>query len=151
VRAVQATADYLTPLTARRKLESLPEVVSSPAFKQLTTTFKRVKNIARELKDDKPLELDRLATLLREPAEAELVKGLQLRIPKAREASLKHDYRSAFSELAGLGPAVDRFFVDVLVMADDPQVRKARLSVMAHVRDVVLGIADVSELAADQA
>jgi glycyl-tRNA synthetase beta subunit len=33
------------------------------------------------------------------------------------------------------------------VMADDLDVRRARLSLMAHLRDVVLGIADVSELA----
>ena len=151
VRAVQATEDYLSPLIARRKLESLPEVVASPAFKQLATTFKRVKNIAKELKDERPLDLDRLAMMLREPAEADLVRDLQARIPRAQAAAAKHDYRSAFSELAGLGPAVDRFFVDVLVMAEDPEVRKARLSVMAHLRNVVLSFADLSELVADQA
>ena len=53
------------------------------------------------------------------------------------------------NSLAELGPSVDRFFIDVLVMADDEQIRKARLSLMAHLRDVVFGIADLSELVAE--
>lgn len=150
VRAVQA-ADNLTPLTARRKLEALPEFAASLAFKQLATTFKRVKNIARELKGQPPIELERLAALLREPSESQLVRDLQDRIPKAQAAASKHDYRAALNELASLGPSVDRFFVDVLVMAEDADVRRARLSLMAHLRDVVLDIADVSELVAEQA
>jgi glycyl-tRNA synthetase beta chain len=145
VRAVLA-ADDLTPLAARRKLEVLPEFAGSPAFRQLATTFKRVKNIARELKDERPVPLDQLAAVLREPAEAELLRDLQDRIPKARTAATRHDYRGALTELAALGPAVDRFFVDVLVMAEEADVRRARLSLLAHLRDVVLGIADVSEL-----
>jgi len=148
VRAVQA-ADNLAPLAARRKLEVLPEFAGSPAFKQLATTFKRVKNIARELKDDRPVPLDELAAVLREPAEAELLRDLQDRMPRARTAAARHDYRGALTELAALGPAVDRFFVEVLVMAEDAGVRRARLSLLAHLRDVVLGIADVSELVAE--
>ena len=72
-------------------------------------------------------------------------------MPRVHSATAKQDYRGALSELAALGPAVDRFFVDVLVMADDADLRRARLSLMAHLRDVVLGIADVSELAGEQA
>jgi glycyl-tRNA synthetase beta chain len=148
VRAVLA-ADNLTPLTARRKVEALPEFAGSPAFKQLATTFKRVKNIARELKEQQPVELSQLAAVLLEPSESQLVRDLQDRIPKAQAAASRQDYRTALTELAGLGPSVDRFFIDVLVMADDAEVRRARLSLMAHLRDVVLGIADVSELVAE--
>jgi glycyl-tRNA synthetase beta chain len=150
VRAVLA-ADRLVPLTARRKLEVLPEFTGSAAFKQLATTFKRVKNIARELKDEGPVPLDRLADVLREPAEGQLLRDLLERIPRARAAAARHDYRGALTELAALGPAVDRFFVEVLVMAEDPGVRRARLSLLAHLRDVVLDIADVSELVAEPA
>jgi glycyl-tRNA synthetase beta chain len=150
VRAVQA-ADNISPLAARRKLEALPEFAGSPAFKQLATTFKRVKNIARELKNEQPLSMEDLAAMLKEPAESHLVRDLAARLPRARAAASKHDYRGALTELAALGPAVDRFFVDVLVMAEDAEIRKARLSLMAHLRDVVLDIADVSELVAEQA
>ena len=150
VRSVGASGD-LTPLKWRRKLEVLPEFTGSPAFDQLATTFKRVKNIARELKDSAPVPLDRLSGSLRDAAETKLFDDLQTRMPRVHSATAKQDYRGALSELAALGPAVDKFFVDVLVMADDADLRRARLSLMAHLRDVVLGIADVSELAGEQA
>jgi glycyl-tRNA synthetase beta chain len=150
VRAV-LTADSSRPLVARRKLEVLPEFAASPAFRQLATTFKRVKNIARELKGDSPVALEALTSILQEPSEAQLVRDLRDRVPRAQSAAAKHDYRGALTELAGLGPAVDKFFIDVLVMAEEPALRRARLSLMAHLRDVVLDIADVSELVADAA
>jgi glycyl-tRNA synthetase beta chain len=146
VNAVQAVGDDLSPLTARRKLEALPEFVESPEFRQLAVTFKRVKNIARELKDREPIALDQLASILQEPAEARLLRDVQERLPRVRAAVAKDDYRAALGELAAFGPAVDSFFSDVLVMAEDPGLRTARLSLMAHLRDVVLGIADLSEL-----
>jgi glycyl-tRNA synthetase beta chain len=150
VRSVGASGD-LTPLKWRRKLEVLPEFTGSPAFDQLATTFKRVKNIARELKDSTPVPLDLLSRSLRDASETKLYDDLQTRMPRVHSATAKQDYRGALSELAALGPAVDKFFVDVLVMADDADLRRARLSLMAHLRDVVLGIADVSELAGEQA
>jgi glycyl-tRNA synthetase beta chain len=149
VRSVGASGD-LTPLKWRRKLEVLPEFAGSPAFDQLATTFKRVKNIARELKDSAPVPLALLSGSLRDASETKLFDDLQARMPRVHSATAKQDYRGALSELAALGPAVDRFFVDVLVMADDADLRRARLSLMAHLRDVVLGIADVSELAGEQ-
>ena len=54
----------------------------------------------------------------------------------------------SLANLSELGPAVDRFFTDVLVMTDDRQLRTARLSLMAHLRNAVLRIGDVSEVVA---
>jgi glycyl-tRNA synthetase beta chain len=150
VRAVLA-ADGLSPLAARRKLEVLPEFANTPAFRQLAVTFKRVKNIARELKGEQPLERTQVGAALLEPAEAQLAGELEHRTPRVQEAAERGEFRHALSELAAIGPSVDRFFVEVLVMADDPQVRRARLSLMAHVRDTVLQIVDPSELVVEQA
>ena len=55
-------------------------------------------------------------------------------------------FREAFAEAARIGPAVDRFFADVLVMADDATLRHARLCLMQQVEQVILQLADVSEL-----
>jgi glycyl-tRNA synthetase beta chain len=152
VRAVLGTTgDSLNPLEARRKLEALPDFSGSPAFTQLAVTFKRVKNIGRELKGEPQVPLEDLISILREPAEVSLLQLLNERVPKVRQAADRRDYKSALNEMASLGPAVDRFFVDVLVMADDAGVRRARLSLMAHLRDMVLNIADISEIVSEEA
>jgi glycyl-tRNA synthetase beta chain len=66
-----------------------------------------------------------------------------------RAAAAEQNYRGALGSLAEIGPAVDRFFVDVLVMTDDLGLRDARLSLLAHLRDAVLSIGDVSEIVAE--
>jgi glycyl-tRNA synthetase beta chain len=104
--------------------------------------FKRVKNIARERKDNAPM--DRSA--LTEAAERALLEELEARRPRVAEATASADYKRAFAEIAGLRPAVDRFFTEVFVMADDPRTRSARLALMAELRDLILGLADISEI-----
>jgi glycyl-tRNA synthetase beta chain len=57
----------------------------------------------------------------------------------------------AMSALASLYPAVDRFFADVLVMADDADLRRARLALLARLRSAVLTeIGDISEMVPEE-
>ena len=54
-------------------------------------------------------------------------------------------------ELAKLRAPVDRFFADVLVMADDAALREARLAVLTRLRDHVLDqIGDIAEIAPEE-
>ena len=55
-------------------------------------------------------------------------------------------YTFRVNQVAGLRPAVDRFFTEVFVMADDARVRDARLTLMADLRDLILDLADISEI-----
>jgi glycyl-tRNA synthetase beta chain len=50
--------------------------------------------------------------------------------------------------LATAKPVVDRFFDDVLVMADDPAVRANRLALLRGVAQTMNRVADISKLAA---
>src|SRR4029079_6302142 len=111
-------------------------------FQGLAVLFKRVKNIARERRSSGPL--DRSA--ITEPAERALLEALDAKRPKIQTAAGRSDYRSAFVEIAGLRAAVDRFFTEVFVMADDVRVRTARLTLMADLRDLILHLADISEI-----
>ena len=149
VRAVTAgPVDGLRPAAAAAQVEALGAFAASPQFTQLATAFKRVKNIAGELKGAAPLDLGSLEGVLQEPAEQALLAELRHRLPLVDEAAGHQNYRSALANLSELGPAVDRFFTDVLVMTDDRQLRTARLSLMAHLRNAVLRIGDVSEVVA---
>ena len=141
VRAVTAGAD-VAPLRARRLAQALQAIRSSEDFQALAGLFKRVKNIARELTGEAPLDPGALT----EPAERALLAELEARRPAVRDAAARADYARAFSEIAGLRPVVDRFFIEVFVMAEDARVRTARLTLMASLRDLILDLADISEI-----
>ena len=147
VRAVTHQAlGEIRPLDARRKLEVLPEFTDTADFRTLATLFKRVKNIARELGDDSSPD-EPFESVLTEPAERALLDELKSRrstIDGAVETGT--GFREAFAEAAGIGPAVDRFFNEVFVMADDPTLRRARLLLVRQVEQVILRLADVSEI-----
>jgi glycyl-tRNA synthetase beta chain len=165
VRAATPAGD-VSPLRARRVAEALQAMRGSEDFQALAILFKRVKNIApaagsaqapaagsaqapaagsaqaKEVRVDAPLDRDALV----EPAERALLEALDLRRPRLQSAEARSDYRAAFVEIAGLRAAVDRFFTEVFVMADDVRVRHARLSLMADLRDLILHLADISEI-----
>jgi glycyl-tRNA synthetase beta chain len=55
-------------------------------------------------------------------------------------------YAAMLKALSGLRPAVDSFFDEVMVMADDPAVRDNRLALLAGLQALFLRVADVSVL-----
>jgi len=59
-------------------------------------------------------------------------------------------YQEALEEIAGLRKAVDQFFLDVMVMAEDEAVRKNRLALLAELLREFTTIADFSELAGEE-
>jgi glycyl-tRNA synthetase beta chain len=133
----------ISPLEARRMLEVLPEFTGTPAFQQLATAFKRVKNIAGTKGSDPTVDF----AALTEPAELALVDELRRRQPVIERVLESGDhYRQAFAEAAGFGPFVDRFFTDVFVMVDDPALRQARLHLMTSLARLILRLADISEI-----
>ncbi|HEX4913111.1 MAG TPA: glycine--tRNA ligase subunit beta [Vicinamibacterales bacterium] len=148
VRAVtQIDTKALSPLTAKRKLEVLPEFTETEDFKQLAGLFKRVKNIARNLETSAP----DLGGVLIEPAEKALSTEVD-RLQPVIEGAVASGagYRQAFAEAAKAGPAVAKFFDDVMVMADDPKLRDARLRLLRRLEGLILQLADVSEIVPEE-
>ena len=141
VRAATTDPD-LRPLRARRMAEALQGIRQSEDFQALAVLFKRVKNIAKEVKEHATLDRG----VLTEPAERALLDELDRRRPTIEQAAKTADYRKAFTEIAGLRAAVDRFFTEVFVMAEEPRLRTARLALMADLRDLILQFADISEI-----
>ena len=148
VRAVMAAGiERVSPLEARRKLEALAQMAGSQALLGVATLLKRVKNITKGVSSHAPASA--MSSALNEPAELALRAELEQRAPAIRAAAAKGDYRGAFSGIAALQPAVARFFDDVLVNAEDAGLRAARLALVATLRDLILDIADISEIVAD--
>jgi glycyl-tRNA synthetase beta chain len=142
VRGATAGLKDVIPLRARRLADALQRMRTSEDFQALAVLFKRVKNIARELGINPGVDRAALA----EPAEQALLSELDLRRPRVEQAAGVADYRQAFTDIAALRPAVDRFFTEVFVMAEDTRLRTARLALMADLRDLILELADISEI-----
>ena len=142
VRGATVAGGDVVPLRGRRIAAALQRIRGSEDFEALAVLFKRVKNIARERKSQEALEREALT----EAAERDLLAQLDARRPRVARAAQAADYKQAFAEIAGLRQVVDRFFTEVFVMADDQRVRRARLALMADLRDLILDLADISEI-----
>ena len=147
VRAVmQGDVDAMSPVEIRRKLEALSQMAGSEALMGVAALLKRVKNISKGVAAPQALAG---GELLKEPAEGALRDALAAGAPAIRTAAAAGDYKQAFGGIAALRPAVAKFFEDVMVMTEDKALRDARLQLVATLRDLILGIADLSEMAAE--
>jgi glycyl-tRNA synthetase beta chain len=141
----------LCPLDVKRNVAALQEFVDSEAFRKLGEAFKRVRNIARELKDAAPASDAALRGSLKDPAELALLDEIAKRgqiIQTAVDSG--REYRAAYAEAAQFQPAVDRFFTEVFVMVDDAPLRQARLGLMKRLEQLILQLGDISEIVAPE-
>jgi glycyl-tRNA synthetase beta chain len=143
IRAVLPPEGSTFDLVAmREKLEALSQLGGSEELQGVAALFKRVKNITKDVPRGGEVQRD----VLKEPAEVALLDALDQRHPAINAAVTRRDYRGAFAAIGALRPAVATFFDDVLVMAEDERLRTERLRLVARLRDVVLEIADISEI-----
>ncbi|TCJ15556.1 glycine--tRNA ligase subunit beta [Parasulfuritortus cantonensis] len=124
-------------LAAVAGFRALPEAAA------LAAANKRIRNILK--KADAVGETVDLA-LLQAGAEADLHQALVAVTPEVEAALANLDYTAALTRLAGLRAAVDRFFDEVMVMADEPLIRANRLALLAGLARVMNSVADISEL-----
>ena len=134
VRAARAAAvtDLGSVGWLARQLASMPEEQLGP----IHTVYTRAARIV----GDSAGEVD--PALLAEDAEVALARALQstdLSIVAARNPE-------AFAAAANLAPVVERFFKDVLVMAEDSGIRANRLALLGQVRDEVGRLGDLSQI-----
>jgi glycyl-tRNA synthetase beta chain len=154
IRAVMpAVKMALKPYDVLRRAEALSKARSATGFEALAVLFKRVKNITKDFKPTErtPSGLPAIRAALKEPAEYALLDELQQRWPRIEQALEHEHFLDAMNQLVHLQAPVDRFFVDVLVMVDDPTLREARLALLATLRDTVLQTGgDISEIAPEE-
>ncbi|RVU06215.1 glycine--tRNA ligase subunit beta [Novosphingobium umbonatum] len=81
-----------------------------------------------------------------DPAEAALIAALAQAAPKAEAAVAAEDFTGAMAALATLRGAVDAFFTDVIVNADNSDIRSARLTLLSELRAAVHKVADFSRI-----
>jgi glycyl-tRNA synthetase beta chain len=150
--SLETPLEHLDPADALLRLAALRQARTSEKFQKLAELFKRVKNISKGVSSEMTwTEIVEYGNTSPESAEKPLIAHAASSAHLVAEARKQRRYLDAFMRLADLQPDVTRFFDDVMVMTDDPAVRRARLQLMANLRDLVLQLADISEIAADEA
>ena len=125
------------------RLNALHSFCQAPDGAALAEANKRIRNILR--KTEAPAgELD--PALLREPAEQALAERVAALRPEVEKLCRERQYEQAMEQLASLADPVAKFFDDVLVMAEEPEMRHNRLRLLRDVRELFLTIADLSRL-----
>jgi glycyl-tRNA synthetase beta chain len=146
VEAVLA-AGFDDVVDARQRLQALAVVKRRDDFAPLAVAFKRVANIQEKAPAGGAAAVD--AALLAEPAERALLAEVERVEREAAELRTRRDYPAILRAVASLKPAVDAFFDDVMVMADDPRVRDNRLALMRRVAGLFGDLADFRKIQAE--
>ena len=129
-------------LAAVRAFASLPE---APA---LAAANKRVGNILKKAEVEGPVDAHVNPALLQEQAEKDLFAALQRFVPEANAQFDAGDYTASLQTLAVLRAPVDAFFDDVMVNAEQLDLRLNRQGLLKSLHEAMNRVADLSRLAA---
>lgn len=133
--------DRVVPrLEAVRAFKQLPEAAA------LAAANKRIQNILKKA-GELPAGGADLA-LMSEAAEKALFGAMNELAPGVVSWVQNGGYTEALTALAGVRVEVDTFFDQVMVMADEPQLRNNRLALLKSLGDLMNQVADISKLAA---
>ncbi|HHT7856178.1 glycine--tRNA ligase subunit beta [Pasteurella multocida] len=114
------------------------------AAEALATANKRVSNILAKVEGELPANID--TTLCAEAAEKVLAEQVIALQAELAPLFTKGEYQVALDRLAALREPVDTFFDNVMVNAEDPQLRQNRLAILNNLRNLFLQVADISLL-----
>ena len=115
---------------------------------RLTPNFEEVYNalnrVLRILPTDAPETVD--ATLLCDDAEKQLYACITEAELGFQQSIQERDYAKLLTQFAALQSAIDTFFDDVLVMAEEPALRTNRLALLNRIGQNIYAVADLTKL-----
>jgi glycyl-tRNA synthetase beta chain len=135
--------DDLTDCIAR--IEALETMRGSEEFAVLAGSFKRINNI---IKDNRETAVEE--SLLTEAAEKELFAVCGVVSKKVQPLLIQRDYSQALAVLLTMKEPVDHFFEQVMVMAEQPTVRRNRLNLLTELAALIRQVGDISRMSAEQ-
>ena len=135
-----SVADFEHRVRAVTDFRALPEAES------LAAANKRIANILKKVED--PIPADVNPDLFELTAEKILFEQVNAVAEKIQPMAADADYGAMLQALSRLRGPVDRFFDEVMVMAEKPAVRANRLALLQSLARQFLQVADVSQLQA---
>jgi glycyl-tRNA synthetase beta chain len=130
---------------AQLRLEAVSRTAVAAGFEALTTALKRAGNIVEKQGKDVgsgQVSPERLV----EQAERNLYRACIAASENVKERAAKDDFGGALAILSSLGPSVDAFFNEVMVMSEDRELRQNRIHLLQLVRTLFSQVADFSKV-----
>jgi glycyl-tRNA synthetase beta chain len=141
--AVLAT-DSRSPVDIDARLAALRDFLKLADAPNLAAANKRIVNILKKAAIAPGAQVN--AELLVEPAERQLSEALARARPALEKLIAQRQYSEALRSLTSLRPAVDAFFDQVMVMDENIERRNNRLTLLAGLRKLFGGVADLARL-----
>ena len=135
------------PMDFARRIESVHTFFNNntSAAQSLASANKRITNMLS--KGDVTVDArDFDSGLVCDQAEKDLAAMLDRVGDRAHSRFQSNDYAGGLAQLAELKDPVDQFFDCVMVMHHDKTIRNNRLSLLARIRQLFLGVADISKI-----
>ena len=132
------------PLEFDQRVQAVSHFRTLEEAGALAAANKRVSNILS--KQDTKISDSVSQELLIEDAEKALATAVATKSAELKPLFAAGDFKGVLESLAELRPTVDKFFDEVMVMADDEAVRNNRLALLNQLRNLFLGVADISAL-----
>jgi glycyl-tRNA synthetase beta chain len=140
VRAVSPTS----PLDFDQRVQAVQAFRALPQAAALAAANKRVSNLLSKAECQVAASVE--AHHFDNPSEFALNAAIQQAEHAVQPLAAARQYNLALSQLANLREPVDAFFEAVLVNAEDATVRANRYALLAKLRGLFLGVADISVL-----
>jgi glycyl-tRNA synthetase len=133
------TAQGANPAYAHWAVKALAVWIARPDWSQILPAYARCVRITRDLRERYPV--DEAAFV--EAVEAELYAALRKAESAPRRPGSVDGFLNAFLPMI---PVINRFFEEVLVMAEDERLRCNRLGLLQRISALAEGVADMSRL-----
>jgi glycyl-tRNA synthetase beta chain len=131
-----------------QRLEAVQAFAALPESASLAAANKRISNILKKNEEALAQAGSVDPALLADEAEKKLYASVQRVQPEVDAAFERGDFTGTLRTLAQLRDDVDAFFNDVMVMAEDVQLRNNRLALLSILHRMMNRVADISKLAA---
>ncbi|MGB6334233.1 MAG: DALR anticodon-binding domain-containing protein, partial [Thermoanaerobaculia bacterium] len=130
----------------RSRVDALHRVRQESAFLSVVLAAKRIANIIKEA-PEQTLQQD----LLKEEAEKNLYNASRQLRSEIESAEAAGDYELVFRQIAEFAGVLDEFFVKVLVMDENRDLRFNRIALLQSIQRTISRAARLTEIVVDKA
>ena len=125
-----------------KRAVALNKFVASEEAPALLQAATRVANLCKKIEEETAIN----PQLFEVEAEKELHAAAIASSKEVLAATVAYDYAAVLAEAVKLVAPINKFFDDVMVMADDARVKNNRLALLSAVKDITHAVGDLNAI-----